>query len=59
MIWAASFWDAYDVREQERAQQEHLDRFTALLGDAEAAAEVVITGPFIKILLHNHSINIK
>ena len=38
-IWAASFGDAYEVREQERAQQEHLDRFTALLGDAEAAAE--------------------
>jgi hypothetical protein len=36
-IWAASFWDTYDVREQECAQQEHLDRLTALLGDAEAA----------------------
>ena len=38
-IWAASFWDAYEVRELERAQQEHLDRLNALLGDAEAAAE--------------------
>jgi len=38
-IWANSFWEFNDIREQERVQKEHLDRFAALLGDAEVAAE--------------------
>ena len=29
----------YDLQEQERVQKEHLDRFAALLEDAEASAE--------------------
>ena len=38
-IWANTFWEFNDIREQERIQKEHLDRFGALLGDAEVAAE--------------------
>ena len=38
-IWANNLWEFDDIREQERIQKEHLDRFAALLGDAEVAAE--------------------
>jgi hypothetical protein len=38
-IWANNLWEFDDIREQERIQKEHLDRFAALLGDAEVAVE--------------------